>query len=100
MNARRRLERLEQRLESYPTPEQTGGLAQEIRVIDETMARLEAEIAEAEANMTPEEVQRGHAEHEADMAFLGGLALEEKIAALELAIAKLEAEEETDERRG
>lgn len=78
-----------------------GGLAQEVRAIDETISRLEAEIAENEASMTPEEVQRVRADHEADMTLLGGLTFEERIAALELVIAELEArEEETNERRG
>lgn len=102
MSVRRRLEHLEQRLGWSSPPEECGGLAQEIGVIDENIARLQAEIAEAEARMPPEEVQRMRLAHKADMAALEGLSLDEKIAALELEIAQLEAqstEQETDEER-
>ena len=101
MNTLRRLERLEQRLKRSPAPGECGDLAREVRTIDETIARLEAEIAETEATMPPEEVHMMRLEHEADMASLDGLSLDEKLAALELEIARLEAqetEEDTKER--
>ncbi len=64
-----------------------------IRALDERIAALKAEIAEAQADMTAEEVQRMRQAHEADMAALEGLSLDEKIATLRAEIAALKAEE-------
>ena len=101
MNARRRLERLEQLLGRRSPPEEYGVLAQEVREIDRNIKKLEAEIAETEANMTPEELAENQAWQEEENARLDGLSLDEKIAALELEITRLETqeiEEQTEER--
>lgn len=78
------------------SPEGPSGLAAEIREIDRHIAELEAGIAEAEASMTPEEVERARAEHKGSMAYLEGLSLDEKIAALE---AEIEEEENATQGR-
>ena len=96
---RRRLEHLEQRLRRHSPPKQCGGLALEVWEIDRNIKGLEAEIAEIEANMTPEELAQSRAETEEENAKLDGLSLDEKIAALELEIAWLEAQETKDEER-
>ena len=97
MNARRRLERLEQRLVRSETPEpQLGGTAQEIRAIDRNIKRLEAEIAEDEANMMPGELAEHRAWQEEENARLDGLSLDEQIAVLDREIAEFEAEEESE----
>jgi hypothetical protein len=101
MSVRRRLEHLEHRLERCSPPDECGSLALEVREIDRNIKSLETEIAEIEANMTPEELARSRAENEEENAKLDGLSLDEKIAALEPEIAWLEAretEEETEER--
>ena len=96
MNARRRLERLEQRM--APQTDQLGGTAQEIRAIDRNIKRLEAEIAEDEANMTPGELAEHRAWQEEENARLDGLSLDEAIAKLDREIAELEAEEENQRK--
>jgi hypothetical protein len=98
MSVRRRLKHLEQRLGRRSPPDDCGGLAREVRAIDETAARLEAEIAQAESSMPPEEVERASAEDREFAASIEGLSLDEKMAALEREIAELEAKEKTEER--
>jgi uncharacterized small protein (DUF1192 family) len=99
VSVRRRLEHLENRLGRCSPPDECGGLALEVREIDRNIKSLETEIAEIEANMTPEELARSRAETEEENAKLDGLSLDEKIAALELEIAWLEAQETKDEER-
>ncbi len=90
---RRRLMRLES-LKGGAVPDPEGyysGTAAEVREIDREIARLEAEIAEAEASMTPDlELAGARAEDEELEARLEGLDIDEKIAALE---AEIEEEE-------
>jgi hypothetical protein len=72
-----------------------------VRAGDRNIKRLEAEIAEAEVNMTPEELlalERSRRE-ELD-ARLAGLSLDGKIEALEAEIAALNAEEAEGEGEG
>jgi len=64
-----------------------------VRAGDRNIKRLTAEIAEAEAGMTPAELTRSRAELEEFDASLDGLSLDEKIEALEAEISILEAEE-------
>jgi peptidoglycan hydrolase CwlO-like protein len=99
-SVRKRLERLEQQLRRTAplAPEQPGGLAEEVREIDKNIARLEAEIAEAEADMTHEELARSRAEFEEFDATLVGLSLDEKIEALEAEIAAEEGRIREGER--
>jgi chromosome segregation ATPase len=99
-SVRKRLERLEQQLRRTAplAPEQPGGLAEEVREIDRNIKRLEAEIAEAEAGMTPEELARKRAELKEFDASLDGLSLDEKIAALKAEIAAEEERIEEGER--
>ncbi len=63
-----------------------------VRAGDREMKRLTAEIAEAEAGMTPEELARNRAELEEFDARTDRLSLDEKIEAVEAEIALLEAE--------
>ncbi len=63
-----------------------------VRAGDRNIKRLTAEIAEAEAGMTPAELTRSRAELEEFDASLVGLSLDQKIEALEAEIALLEAE--------
>ncbi len=58
-----------------------------IRALDERIAALNAEIAEAEADMTPEELAWKRAELEGFNASMKGLSLDEKIATLRAEIA-------------
>ena len=64
-----------------------------VRAGDRNIKRLTAEIAEAEAGMTPAELTRSRAELEEFDASLVGLSLDQKIEALEAEISILEAEE-------
>jgi len=64
-----------------------------VRAGDRNIKRLTAEIAEAEAGMTPAELTRALAELEEFDATLVGLSLDQKIEALEAEISILEAEE-------
>jgi predicted nucleic acid-binding Zn-ribbon protein len=96
MSLRRRLKLLEAHApDPWPrgSPDNYPTLATEVREIDRTIKRLEAEIAEAEAGMTPAELARKRAEFEEFDATLVGLSLDEKIEALEAEISILEAEE-------
>ncbi len=63
-----------------------------VRAGDRNIKRLTAEIAEAEAGMTPEELARNRAEFEEFDARTDRLSLDEKIEAVEAEIALLEAE--------
>ncbi len=63
-----------------------------VRAGDRNIKRLTAEIAEAEAGMTPEELARNRAELEEFDARTDRLSLDEKIEALKAEIALLEAE--------
>ncbi len=95
MSIKRRLERAEQRFEGKETtPMVYSGLALEIREIDEEIKRLEREIAEIEAGMTPEELARERAELEEFDASMKGLSLDAKIEALKDEITRLETEGE------
>jgi uncharacterized small protein (DUF1192 family) len=58
-----------------------------IRALDERIAALNAEIAEAEADMTPEELAWERAELEESRTRRAGLSLDEKIATLRAEIA-------------
>lgn len=85
---RRRLDRLD-RLESGLV----GGvhppdLAKEVREIDETIRRLDREIEEVEATLSPEEVAETRRAHDAYMETLRGLSLDEAIVQLDMEIAK------------
>ncbi len=64
-----------------------------VRAGDRNIKRLTAEIAQAEAGMTPEELARNRAELEEFDARTDRLSLDEKIEALEAEISILEAEE-------
>lgn len=68
-----------------------SALAAEIRELDCTIARLEAEVAQEEATMTSEELEKQRALDRVFMASLEGLSLDEKIARLEVEIAVEEA---------
>ncbi len=96
MNLRRRLERVESRVFAPSAPD--SPLAIEVREIDRNIKKLTAEIAEAEAGMTLEELARSRAEQEESRARLEGLELDEQIRVLEVEIALLEAEGEGDGR--
>jgi len=96
MNARTKLDKLERKAAALPAAGQEdrgSSLAEEVREIDRTIKRLTAEIAEAEANMTPEELAQSRAKEEEFDKSLDGLTLDEKIACLDAEIALLEAEE-------
>ena len=90
-----RLDKLERRVVASLAQGQGGGqgstLAEEVREIDRDIKRLTAEIAEARATMTPEELARSRAEQRASDAHRVGLSLDEHIAVLEAEIAVLEA---------
>ncbi len=58
-----------------------------IRALDERIAALKAEIAEAEADMTPEELAWKRAELEGFNASMKGMSLAERIAILRAEIA-------------
>jgi DNA repair exonuclease SbcCD ATPase subunit len=89
-----RVSRLEQRLLRVEEPRgDPGPLATEVREIDRTIKRLEAEIAEAEAVLPLEALARSRAEFEEFDATLDGLELDQKIEALKAEISILEAEE-------
>ncbi len=92
MNLRRRLERVESRAFAPSAPD--SPLAIEVREIDRNIKKLTAEIAEAQAGMTPEELARSRAELEELDASMDGLSLDEQIEALEDEIARLETEGE------
>ncbi len=64
-----------------------------VRAGDRNIKRLTAEIAQAEAGMTPEELARNRAELEEFDARTDRLSLDEKIEVLEAEISILEAEE-------
>jgi prefoldin subunit 5 len=95
MSLRSRLKLLEaKKPEPWPDPpDNYPTLATEVREIDRNIKKLTAEIAEAQAGMTPEELARSRAELEEFDATLVGLSLDEKIEALEAEISILEAEE-------
>ncbi len=88
---KRRLERAEQRFVERK-PLQLSPLALEVRATDEEMRKLEREIAEARASMSPEEIQRADAEYRKSCDALLKLPFVEAIALLEAEIAELEAE--------
>jgi len=71
-----------------------------IRAVDPKIARLEREIAEERANMSPEEVSRSRAEVEESLAGLDGLPLDEKIRELRAQIAEEAVEIVEAEGRG
>jgi uncharacterized small protein (DUF1192 family) len=68
-------------------------LAREIQDIDQHIRELEADIAEGDAQMSPEERSREEAELEEFLRSLEGLSLDEKIAALEAEIERLKTSE-------
>ncbi len=92
MNLRRRLERIESRAFGPSAPD--SPLAIEVREIDRNIKKLTAEIAEAEAGMTPAELARERAELEEFDASMKGLSLDAKIEALKDEITRLETEGE------
>ncbi len=74
-----------------------------VQAIDRKMRRLEHEIAEDRANMSPEEIRRADAKDKASLAVLSNLSIDEGIAFLNAEIAQIiaqiaadEAEEEGD----
>ena len=87
MRARSKLDRLERKARSMPPSGRDSPLADEVREIDRNMKRLEAEIAEIEASMTPEELARSRAEQEKSRTRLEGLELDEQIRVLEAEVA-------------
>ncbi len=95
MSIKRRLERAEQRFENkQASPVVYSGLALEIREIDADIRRLTAEMEEARAGMTPEELARERAELEEFDASMDGLSLDEQIEALKDEVTRRETEGE------
>ena len=89
---KKRLEYLERR----PASQQVvpcSPLARDIQDLDQHTRGLEADIAELDASVSPEERSREEAELEGFLHGLEGLSLEEKIAALEIEIERLETSE-------
>lgn len=97
---RHRIDELERKVGTLPPPGGGPTPADEVREIDREIKRLEAEIAEAQASMTPEGLARNRAEHEEFMKTLDGLELDEQIEALSANIAAIEAAIEAEEEEG
>jgi uncharacterized small protein (DUF1192 family) len=95
LSLRSRLKQLEAHApEPWPDPPgNSPTLAAEVREIDRNIKKLTAEIAQAEAGLTPAERARSRAEFEEFDATLDGLELDQKIEALKAEIALIEAEE-------
>jgi uncharacterized small protein (DUF1192 family) len=89
---KKRLEYLERRPVSKWVVHRSP-LACEIQDLDQHLRGLEADIAKLDATMSPEERSRGEAELEEFLQSLEGLSLDEKIAALEIEIERLETSE-------